>query len=52
MKYVHARVLDPYTGGMSMFKAEGGAIRERGVVIEDTVVEPDQDRCVTLAVHN
>ena len=24
----------------------------RGVVIDNTMVEPDGDRCVTLAVHN
>ena len=35
MKFVCARLLEPYTGGMSMFEAEGVLLRERGVVIED-----------------
>ena len=28
------------------------ALRERGVVIKDTVVEPDGNHCVILALHN
>lgn len=35
-----------------MFEAEREYLSERGVVMEDTVVEPDGDSCVTLAVHN
>lgn len=52
VKFVRARVLDPHATGIAMFEAEKEALKERGLVIEDTVVEPDGDRCVTLAAHN
>ena len=35
-----------------MFKAQKEDLNEKGIVIEDAVVEPDDDRFVTLAVHN
>ena len=35
-----------------MFESEKEALMEKGLVIEDTVVEPNENRNVTLAIHN
>ena len=44
VKFVCARLLEPYTGGMSMFEAEGVLLRERSVVIEDcSSVDPRRE---------
>ena len=45
-------MLDPQASGAALFEAQKGDLNEKGIVIEDAVVEPDDDRCVTLAVHN
>ena len=50
--FVRALVLDPQARGAALFEAQKGDLNEKGVVIEDAVVEPDDNRCVTLAVHN
>ena len=39
------RVLELHTCGAFMFEAE------RDLVIEDIVIEPDGDSCVTLPIH-
>ncbi len=35
-----------------MFESEEEALKEKGLVIEDAVVEPDENKYVTLAIHN
>ena len=35
-----------------MFESEKEALKEKRLVIEDAVVEPDENRHVTLAIHN
>ena len=35
-----------------MFESEKEALKEKRLVIEDAVVEPDENRYVTLAIHN
>lgn len=52
VKFVCTRVLDPYNCGTFMFEVEMEVLNEWGLVIEDKVVEPDGNSCVTLAVHN
>ena len=52
VKFVRARVLNPQAKGAALFEAQKGDLNEKGIVIEDAVVEPDDNRCVTLAVHN
>ena len=52
VKLVRARVLDPQARSVRVFEPEKEAWKEKGLVIEDAVVEPDEDRYVTLAIHN
>ena len=35
-----------------MFESEKEALMAKGLVIEDTVVEPNENRNATLAIHN
>ena len=52
VKLVCARVLDSQARGARVFESEKEALKEKGLVIEDAVVEPDENRYVTLAIHN
>ena len=52
VKLVRARVLDPQARSVRVFDPEKEALREKGLVIEDAVLEPDENRYVTLAIHN
>ena len=52
VKLVCARVLDSQARGATVFESEKEALKEKGLVIEDAVVEPDENRYVTLAIHN
>ena len=52
VKLVRARVLDPQARSVRVFEPEKEALKEKGLVIEDAVVEPDENRYVTLAIHN
>ncbi len=52
VKLVRARVLDCQARSVRVFEPEKEAWKEKGLVIEDAVVEPDEDRYVTLAIHN
>ena len=51
-KLVRARVLDPQACGARVFESEKEALNEKRLVIEDVVAEPDENRYVTLAIHN
>ena len=52
MKLVRTRVLDPQAGGARVFESEKEALQEKRLVIEDAVAEPNENRYVTLAIHN
>ena len=52
VKLIRARVLDSQARGARVFELEKEALKEKGLVIEDAVVEPDENRYVTLAIHN
>ena len=52
VKLVRARVLDPKARGARLFESEKEVLKEKGLVIEDAIVEPDENRYVTLAIHN
>ena len=51
VKLVCARVLDSQARGARVFESEKEALKEKGLVIEDAVVEPDENRYVTLVIH-
>ena len=44
MKLVPARVLDFPAKGARVFESEKEALKEKGLVIEDVVVEPNENR--------
>ena len=44
MKLVPARVLDSLAKGARVFESEKEALKEKGLVIEDVVVEPNENR--------
>ena len=52
VKCVRARVDDFHERGTVIFESEGELLREKGLVLEDAVIEPDAGHCVTLMVHN
>ena len=52
VKFMRARVLGPPAKGAFVFEPEKEALKEKGLVIEDAVVEPNEDRYVTLVIHN
>ena len=52
VKLVRARVLDSQARGARVFESEKEALKEKGLVLEDAVVEPDENWYVTLAIHN
>ena len=52
VKCVRARVDDFHEPGSAFFESEGELLREKGLVLEDAVIEPDARHCVTLMVHN
>ena len=51
-KYVRAHVDDFHGGGSAIFESRGELLEERGLIIEDAVIEPDASKCITLVVHN
>ena len=48
---VRARVHDPQARGIRVFESEKEALKKE-LVIQDAVVEPNDNRYVTLAIHN
>ena len=52
VKLVRTRVLDYQARGARVFESEKEALREKGLVIEDAAVKPNENRYVMLAIHN
>ena len=52
VKLIRAQVND-FTGkGTAIFEANSELLTQKGIVIEDSATQPDDNQCITLAVHN
>ena len=44
--------VDLQARGATVFESENEALKDKGSVIKDAVMEPDESRYITLAIHN
>ena len=52
VKYVRAHVDNGEVKGVALFESEENLLRNKGLLIETAVTQPDTNNCVTLAIQN